>query len=277
MHRNGEVQLLVDYHIHSLGHKDRAQTLENLESFVLQAMRMGIREVGFSDHDWVEQNPDFTIFEEVQKKYPEIAIRVGIEADHMIGREEEIRSYLKDRPYDYVLGGVHHLGENKWMFDMPDYIDEYQKRNIDELYMEYFKTVEHAALSGLYQIIPHLDVIKVFGFRPRKPILSLMGDLLQVIKEKSLTVEINTNGLYKPVEEIYPSYDILRACFHLGIPVTFGSDAHRWEDTGRKMDAACALAYRIGYRQVATFHKKERIMKKLDDKQIHAVIKGNIA
>ncbi len=81
--------------------------------------------------------------------------------------------------------------------------------------------------------MPHLDVIKVFDYRPQKPVLSLMGNLLQIIKEKSLAVEINTNGLNKPVGEIYPAYDILLACFNLGIPVTFGSDAHQSEDVGR--------------------------------------------
>lgn len=262
----GEVELLVDYHVHSLGHRERTQTFKNLESFILQAIRTGIKEIGFSDHDWVEQSPDFSLFEEMQKKYPQVAIRVGIEVDHMIGREEEISSFIKDRPFDYVLGGVHHLGEDKWMFDHPDYQDGYQGNNIDELYIKYFKTVEHAALSGLYQIIPHLDLIKVFGYRSEKPVLSLMGNLLQIIKEKSLAVEINTNGLNKPVGEIYPAYDILRACFNLGIPVTFGSDAHQSEDVGRQFDTASELIYNVGYRQIATFHKKKLIMRDLDER-----------
>lgn len=268
--------MLVDYHVHSLGHGERTQTLKNLESFILQAIRNDIKEIGFCNHDWVEQSPDFSLFEEMQKRYPEIAIRVGIEVDHMIGREDEISSYIKDRPFDYVLGGVHHLGENKWMFDVPDYQDEYRGKNIDELYMQYFKTVEHAALSGLYQVIPHLDLIKVFGYRPQKPVLSLMGNLLQIIKEKSLAIEINTNGLYKPVEEIYPSYDILLACFNLGIPVTFGSDAHQSEDVGRKFDKALELAYKVGYRQIATFYQKKLIMRDLDEKQLPSRKKSNI-
>jgi len=160
---------------------------------------------------------------------------------------------------------------------MPDYIDGYQGKNIDELYLEYFKTVEHGALSGLYQIIPHVDLIKVFGYRPGKPVLSLMGNLLEIIKEKSLAVEINTNGLYKPVGEIYPALEILQACFKLGIPITIGSDAHRSEDVGRSFDAACALAYKAGYRRIATFHQKELVLRNMDGTQISPRIKGNIA
>ncbi|MEL7565357.1 MAG: histidinol-phosphatase HisJ family protein [Dehalobacterium sp.] len=260
--------MLIDYHVHSLGHGEKTQTLQNLESFILQAQKKGINEIGFTDHDWVEQSPDFSLFREMQEKYPEIIIRVGIEVDHMIGREEEISSYIKDQPFDYILGGVHHLGENKWMFDHPDYKYEYQGKNIDELYIQYFKTLEHAALSGLYQIIPHLDLIKIFNYRPEKPVLSLMGNLLEIIKEKTLAVEINTNGLNKPVGEIYPAYEILLTCFNLGIPVTFGSDAHQSEDVGRQLDAAFKLAYNVGYRQIATFHKKKMIMRDLDEKQL---------
>jgi histidinol-phosphatase (PHP family) len=256
--------LLADYHVHSLGHKERTQSLNNLESFVLQAIKKGIKEIGFTDHDWVEKSPNFSLFQELQEKYPGISIRVGIEVDHMIGREEEIYSYIKDQPFDYVMGGVHHLGEEKWMFDLPDYTDGYRGKNIDDLYIEYFKTVEHAALSDLYQIIPHLDLIKVFGYRPRKPAVSLIGNLLEIIKEKSLAIEINTNGLYKPVGEIYPAREILQKCFKLGIPITIGSDAHRYEDVGRSFNAACALAYQVGYRQIATFRQKELIMQNLD-------------
>lgn len=269
--------MLADYHVHSLGHGERKQSFKNLESFVLKALKLGIQEIGFSNHDWVEKRPDFSLYKELQEKYPQIVIRVGLEVDHMIDREEEISSYIDGQPFDYVLGGVHHLGESKWMFDLPDYIDGYQGKNIDELYQEYFKTVEHAALSGIYQIIPHVDLIKVFGFRPSKPVLSIMGSLLEIIKEKDLALEINTNGLYKPVAEIYPAFEILEVCFKLGIPITIGSDAHRFEDVGRSFDAACALAYKAGYRQIATFHKKEMIMRELGTGQISSKIKGNIA
>ncbi|HHT62821.1 MAG: histidinol-phosphatase HisJ family protein [Bacillota bacterium] len=269
--------MLADYHVHSLGHGERTQTFENLESFVVQAIKEGINEIGFADHDWVERNPDFSIFEELREKYPQIDILVGIEVDHIIGRNEEISSYIKDQPFDYVLGGVHHLGENKWMFDMLDYIEGYRGRNIDELYLEYFKTVEDAALSGLYQILPHLDLIKIFGFRPKKPVLSLMGNLLEIIKEKSLAIEINTGGLFKPVEEIYPGIEILQACFKMGIPITIGSDAHSYKEVGRSFDAACALAYKVGYRQIATFRQRELIMHDLDQKKNSPLIKGNIA
>lgn len=255
--------MLIDYHVHSLGHGERVQSADNIESFIRKAIGNGIKEIGFCDHDWVELCPDFSLFKELQEKFPEIRLRVGIEVDHMIGRAEEINSFIKDKPYDYILGGVHHLGENKWMFDLPDYQNEYRSKDIDELYIQYFKTVEDAALSGLYQVLPHLDLIKVLGYRPQKPVLSLMDNLLQIIKDKSLAIEINTNGLYKPVAEIYPSYDILSACFKLGIPVTIGSDAHQWENVGRNFDMALALAYKAGYRQIATFDKKKMVIRDL--------------
>lgn len=263
--------MLVDYHIHSLAHGERTQTADNLESFILQGIRKGIKEIGFCDHDWVEKKPDFALFEAMQKKYPGIETRVGIEIDHILGREEEIASLLRDQPFDYVLGGVHHLGENNWMFDHPDYKMGYQDKDIDELYRQYFQTVEQAALSGFYQVMPHLDLIKVFGYRPQKSVLTLMGGLLEIIREKSLAIELNTNGLYKPVGEIYPSCEILQASCKMDIPVIFGSDAHQCDQVGRKIEDAAALAYRVGYRQFATFHKKELILRDLDQLAITSV------
>jgi len=255
--------LLVDYHVHAMGHGEREHTMADLEPFVIQAIKKGVREIGFTDHDWVCKDPDFKLFKKLQKKYPKVTIRVGLEVDHIIGREKEIASFLRNQPFDYVVGGVHHLGESRWMFDLPEHVERYNGKNIDDVYREYFETVKHAASSGLYQIMAHLDLMKVFGFRPKKRVLSLMGDLLEIIKERSLVVEINTNGLFKPVGEIYPALDILKRCFELEIPVTLSSDAHRWEDVGRELEAARSLAKKVGFRQIATFEQGKMILKKI--------------
>ncbi|MGI6677587.1 MAG: histidinol-phosphatase HisJ family protein [Dehalobacterium sp.] len=269
----GVVDLLVDYHIHSVGHGERAQTPENLESFILQGIRAGMKEIGFCDHDWVAKRPDFPLLKSMQKKYPEIEIRIGIEVDHIIGRDKEIASFLENQPFDYVLGGIHHLGENNWMFDHPDYKKGYRDRDIDDLYRQYFHTVEQAVLSGFYQIIAHIDLIKVFGYRPKKPVLMLMGGLLEIIKEKSIAIELNTNGFFKPVGEIYPSFEILQQCRKMGIPVVFGSDAHQFDQVGRKIEEAAAMAYQAGYRQIATFKQKELILRDLDQLVIGSIKK----
>ena len=60
-------------------------------------------------------------------------------------------------------------------------------------------------------------------------------------------MEINTAGLHKPVREAYPSPEILRRLREAGVPITFGSDAHRPEEVGRDFAHAAALARAAGY------------------------------
>ena len=41
-----------------------------------------------------------------------------------------------------------------------------------------------------------------------------------------MVIEINSAGLRKPVQEMYPCRQIIEKMFQLGLPVTMGSDAH---------------------------------------------------
>jgi len=256
--------MLADLHIHAMGHGEREQKAEVLEPFIQTALAAGIGEIGFTDHDWVQAETDFDLIRRLQERYPQIKILAGLEVDYMDGREGEIRARLKDQPYDYVLGGVHHLGPERWPFDMSDYRSRWQEESdVANIYRAYFQTVTRAAKSGLFQILPHLDLIKVFGYRPAGPALPLLGKLLETLRDLGLVVEINTAGLYKPVQEIYPSPTILAACCRLGIPVSFGSDAHQAGHVGRSFADARHLALSAGYRHFVTLHQKKRIVHRI--------------
>jgi histidinol-phosphatase (PHP family) len=253
-----------DYHIHGMGHGERGHTVDDIEPFILKAQKEGLDEIGFVEHDWFLGKINFETFKYLQTKYPQIAIRIGLEVDHIFGREEEIARFIWNKPFDYILGGIHHLGRDKWMFDHPDYIYRYNEKDIDDLYREYFATVKQAAQTQLYQVMPHLDLIKVFGFRPSKSLLTFTGEMFYVLKQRSLVVEINTSGLRKPVQEIYPCQELLKECFTHNIPITFGSDAHQPEDTGRDINLAYEYAKKTGYRKYVTFVKKRMIIRDLE-------------
>ena len=75
-----------------------------------------------------------------------------------------------------------------------------------------------------------------------------------------MVLEINVAGYRKPCEEPYPSPSILKAAFELGIPITFGSDAHNPEQVGLFRKEAEDLARSIGYTECATFNNRKRTM-----------------
>jgi len=253
--------MLVDYHTHPLGHRGGGYTEELLEQYLTAAQEQRIEEVGLSDHDQYCQDIDFELVSVVAGRFPALKVKNGMEFDFRPDRERKIASISRRLPFDYLIGSVHEIGD--WMFDHPDYQAFYSQWDINKLYRTYFSLVEELARSGLFDIVGHFDLIKVFGYRPTVPVLPLAEKALQAIKKAGLTVEVNTRGLYKPCAEMYPAAELLQKCYELDIPVTLGSDAHEAEEIGRDLTVGRQLLYGIGYRRLATFSRRRRIMQPL--------------
>ncbi len=253
----------VDYHVHALGHLEFAHTAGHLERVLLAAQQAGVQEIGLADHDEYSEHFRLSAVQEAAALFPDLQVRQGVEVDYRPGREEEIRNLIVQYDWDYVMGSVHTV--NGWPFDHPDFQDGYDRWDADDLYQAYYDTVAQAADSGLFDLIGHLDLIKVFGCRPRGNRLALAMPALTAIRDNGLCVEVNTNGWYKPVQEVYPELSLLQTCQQLGIPVTTGSDAHTPEQVGRDLDRARSLLVRAGYAQVTVFEKRRSRQVSLND------------
>ena len=253
--------MLVDYHTHLLGHEDRAGNADDIREFLAQAEKMNVKELGFTDHNRYYEQFDFDLIKKVAEEFPEVEVRTAIEMDYTPGEEEEIADFLAQFDLDYAIGSIHFLGD--WMFDHPDYKDEYDQWDIDELYKSYFERVQGAAKSGLFQFLGHLDLIKVFNFRPATDVVELVTPTLEVIAEEDIVIEINTNGRNKPANEFYPSREILEKAYQLGIKVTMSSDAHRASRVGENLAEVREMLLDIGYQEIATFKNQNRKMIKL--------------
>jgi len=254
----GVSKVLVDYHVHGIGHQTSRHTLAELSGFVERGLAVNLAEIGFADHDYYLEDLKFSNFLLLEKRFPQIKIKVGLEVEYLPDQQQSVVNYAEVYSFDYLIGSVHFV--NEWPFDHPDYRSGYEDWEIDDLYRAYFGLVSQMARTKRFDIVGHLDLIKIFGHRSRTPVLELAAPALQVIKQCGLTVEINTAGWYKPVREVYPALNLLEECFRLGIPITLSSDAHVAEDVGRDINKARELAWQVGYRQVATFEKRQRIM-----------------
>lgn len=253
--------MLVDYHVHGLAHGEFKHVLSDIEPFVRTAAERGVNELGFTEHDRFLSKIDFNLYQQLQQLYPQVTIRIGLEVDYRKGKEEEFARLISSYAYDYVIGSVHEVDD--WPFDNKNYIQEYDNWEIDQLYRRYFELVQLMAETKLCQVVGHLDLIKVFGFRPKTDVLSYLPPVLTAIKEANMAVEINTNGWHKPVQEVYPAEAILKECFKYDIPITLSSDSHSPEQVGRDLDKAVLLAKKVGYNKIATFQQKKMIIQPL--------------
>lgn len=250
--------MLVDYHVHTLGHGECVNSLEEVIPFFREASKQGLAHLGIADHTQLAPRRVVSALRQANTYFPEVQLRLGFELDLSRDTQTEIEYALSMPGLDFVIGSVHYIGD--WLFNSPALKDEFKKRDLSQVYEQYYSRVLSACRTGLFDIVGHLDLIKLFnpGFPP-EGVMPYAEPVLKAIKEAGICVEINTSGLYKPVAEMYPSEEILRRCYDYGIPITFGSDAHTPKEVGRDISLARQLAKRVGYRQLATFSKRTRI------------------
>ena len=249
-----------------------------MAAYVEQAARAGLPEMGFSDHIFMywlprdQRDPGLAMLEEqfdgyveevdrLRQAHPEIAIRLSVEADFIDGHQATLAGILDRYPWDYVLGGVHFIGN--WGLDDARYVAGYDDWDVDELYERYFDLLCRGAESGHFDTIAHLDLVKKFGHRPRRDPRDLYARVACRLAATGVAVEVNTAGLRKPVGELYPHADLLVACREAGVPATLGSDAHAPEEVGADYPLAVAHLRAAGYDRILTYQQRRRDWKAL--------------
>jgi histidinol-phosphatase (PHP family) len=121
-----------------------------------------------------------------------------------------------------------------------------------------------AAETGFFEIIAHVDLPKKFGHRPTRDCTPLYEKFLTAAKKHNCAIELNTAGLRKDCKEIYPSREILQLAFQKGVPITFGSDAHKPEEVGMNFTQAIKLAGAVGYKECCRFVQRKRQLMSFD-------------
>src|SRR5438309_2092707 len=127
-----------------------------------------------------------------------------------------------------------------------------------EVWSAYFERLTMAAESGLFDIIAHADLCKKFCFYPVQDCLPLFTRFLKAAKHAGVAMELNTSGLRKDCKEIYPSPQIVRLAAEMGVPITFGSDAHAPNEVGMNFGEAMELARSAGYKHYCRFTGRHR-------------------
>ncbi|TGE40028.1 histidinol-phosphatase HisJ family protein [Desulfosporosinus fructosivorans] len=253
---------MLDMHVHLIGHDDpREVNREIIREYLEEASIRGLKEIGFADHDYFWNQMNFPMIREVAEEFPDLAVRIGLEAEYRPHEEGRIKQLLEQFPFDFVIGSVHEF--DGWIFDMPEAEAIHHKKNADEIYGRYFEVVTLAAKSGLFTTIGHLDLIKLFGVRPGKDILTLADEALTAVAEHGLVLEVNTNGRYKPVAEFYPERRLVEEIMRRGIEFTLGSDAHCAKVVGRDLEEASQMLTQIGVHSVVGFANMAKISYKL--------------
>lgn len=247
-----------DYHSHPQGHRVQPYTRALLQPWVDSARARGLTDIAFTDHDRYHEGIDLDEIDRLRAANPDVKIRAGIELDndpvHSMAGRRWIEKHW-DR-LDFVLGSVHFLDRVDQMFDtVPAGAEQFVGHDIDDIYADYFRRIREMAESGLVDCLAHLDLIKIHGHRPNARLEDLVSETLDFIASRGLAIELSTAGWRKPVNELYPSDEIIQLAMARGIPFTTASDAHSHVQLAENYERLAEKMEQLGIREVCLFER----------------------
>jgi histidinol-phosphatase (PHP family) len=270
--------MLTDYHVHLRPDGDdtppeRYFTAANAERYREAADEQGISELGVSEHihrftaaldvwqhPWWRRWATDDIDAYVGFVREETDLRLGFEADFVSGREDRLANLLDAHEWDYVVGSVHFLGD--YSVDVDDETDVWRyETSAERVWKRYFETLAASARTGLYDVIAHPDLVKIWGSARPLPDTDprrYYEPAIEAMLEADVAIEVSTAGLRKPVAEIYPARGMLEMAVDAGVPVALSSDAHVPEHVGFGYDRARELLEECGVTELAVFERRVR-------------------
>jgi histidinol-phosphatase (PHP family) len=273
--------MLTDYHLHLRPDEpetppERYFTAENVERYRRAAAAAGIDELGVAEHVyrftqaldlwrhpfWREQARDDL------DAYCDFArgagLKVGIECDFVPAAEERTAALLEARELDFVVGSVHFVGERAVDHEGWDVWEA--GGDADEVWRRYFEALARCARSGLFDVLAHPDLVKVWGRGrplPDRDLRFFYEPAVEAIEASGIAVELSTAGLRKPVGELYPAPAFAELCVEAGAPFALSSDAHLPEQVGFGYGQAIELLERLGVGEICVFEGRRRRLEPL--------------
>jgi histidinol-phosphatase (PHP family) len=256
--------LFSDYHTHPQGHRVQRYTPALLQPWADSARKIGLTDIAFTDHDRYHAGIDFDEIDQLRGRNSDLRIRAGIELDNDPIHSAAARKWIEKHwsKLDFVLGSVHFLDCDHQMFDsVPDGAAQFEGRDVDAIYADYFRRVREMAATGLVDCLAHLDLVKIHGHRPGGEIGAIIGDTLDFIRARNLAIELSTAGWRKPVNELYPNDRIIELAIEKGIPFTIASDAHSYAQLAENYPRLAQKLAALGIREICIFENHRRIVR----------------
>lgn len=258
---------MIDYHIHTqLCNHARGV----MSAYVKRAIEKGLKEICFLDHLTISEPGNrlsmtpgevpfyFQAIQNLKNNFSGvISIKAGLEVDFSPENTDLVQEIIETFSFDVIGSSLHFPGNIDIVTSSSDW--NQGRFDTDYVYELYFAQLKTMLEYDYFDVICHLDLPKKFGRKPSRTFDKEFDEIITIIKDKDLTVELNTSGYNHPVSEAYPAPDIIKKCREAGVGMTLGSDAHRPDSVGRHYDRAFPLLQSAGYTHLATFTGRRRI------------------
>ena len=211
------------------------------EEYVLKAIELGYKELGFSDHIMIPGivqpgiRGDFSLLEDyiqsilsLKEKYKDkIKIYLGFECEYSYYLKDYYKALLEKYHFDYLILGQHaYVNNNKMEF----YFDGSYN---PERFYRYVNDLIEGMRSGLFTYVCHPDLyVSSLVSGKQIEMCRLAHQICQVAQEMDIPIEINLGGDHLP--HPHPNYDFFDVAKEYNLKFIFGCDAHNPDALGKK-------------------------------------------
>lgn len=266
--------MLADCHVHTYFSKD---SKADPEEMVKSAIERGLNAVCFTDHEdknFICEGEEYVIDTDayfhqmhmLQEKYArQIDIRIGVELGLQPSLGDFYHGFVKEHPYDYVIGSVHVV-----MGRDPYYPEFFDGITDEEAYAEAWnETLRNIRAVSDFDVLGHLDYIVRYGKKQAevysyRRYAEQLDEILRYLISHGKGLEINTAGLKYGLSFAHPHPDVLKRYRQLGGEIiTVGSDAHSPEHLAYGFAGVDDLLKECGFRYYTEFKGRKAVFKKI--------------
>jgi len=267
--------MLADYHVHTDYSDDSTYPMEDV---VNKAISLGLDELCFTEHvDYgikpraqsylkgiMDSNTNCHYdsyqaeYAHLKEKYAcDISLKFGIEFGIQTHTIPEFKKDFDDYPFDFVILSCHQVEDQEF------HTQEFQQgRTQEEFQTRYYEEILNVInIYKDYSVLGHLDMIKrydQYGDYPFEKAKDLVTKILKTVIEDGKGIEVNTSNFRYGLKDLTPSRDILRLYKELGGKIiTIGSDSHKEEHLGHRIEEMKNELKLIGFESFNTFDKME--------------------
>lgn len=263
------------YHTHTTFSDGKCSLEEMLE----QAVKVGIKEFGVTDHlvinkyvrqskkekDCSSESTKITYaysleeakkslekqvkyIRETAKNFP-LKVLASFEIDFFDYPEweSEIKYVISDLGLDYIFTGNHHyMYEDKMRFLLS--LDKHfpDKKIQKQIISNHFKTIEKAIYLGLFDFIAHIDWIRSSNLCGVDDFIDEKIAIIKALEKTNTAYEINTKGLRK-IGDTYPALWMIEELCQRNVPVLISDDAHRTEEIAQDFQTVEKILKSLNY------------------------------
>lgn len=229
---------MFDYHVHT-----QYSDGDNLHTYESAVDELDLDGIGFADHALYTTDPNLREFRTwlghvFDKIYPErrealerfeketgVTTYDGVELDYFSWQEDELRQFLADAGFDYVVGSIHYYKDNANLMHNA-YFESLSDTELDTVVEEYFNELVSLIDSGLADIVAHPDLFERNPYLRGRATTEQYKRVAEALKDSDAVPEINAGRVHRDLGQLHPVEPFRRVLDEYNIDFVFSTDAH---------------------------------------------------